>query len=109
MAPAHHIRIEAFFDYHAGTGFDHLLARQNGGTVRLLIEIRFDPFGLFRREQVRVSMGVRNMQTHTTGEHILARHAPFGCKSFYPLSRHLFYFSSAWHSYPATSGSIPLS
>ncbi len=47
MTAAHHGRVQPLFEDLAGAGLDDGFAPHRGCAVSLLVEIRFDPLGLF--------------------------------------------------------------
>jgi hypothetical protein len=109
VPPPHHGRVEPLFDHRPCAGLDHRFAAQQGRAMDLVIEIGFDPVGLFLGEQARFRMRMGQPQTLATREHVFDRNSPFIGQCFYPLSRHLVYFIPASACYPVAFGSIPLS
>jgi hypothetical protein len=71
MAPAHDGGIKTFLDYFTRAGFDHGLAAQNRGPMRLLIKVGLDPIDLVLTKQARVGMRMSKFEASAALQNVV--------------------------------------
>jgi len=71
MTPAHDGGVKAFLDYFTGAGLEDGLTAQNGGPMRLLIEVGLDSIDLVLTEEARVRMCMPKFEASTTVQNLV--------------------------------------
>lgn len=87
VPPAHHGRVEAFFDYLSGAGLDDSLAPQNGGPMGLFVQVGLDPIALLLAEQAGIGVCVAEPEASAALQNVSDCNAPFIGKCLDSLPR----------------------